>query len=216
MENSLDKLSRENKEIYICGDFNIDLLKTETEKISIDFYALMNSNGLLPYIIHPSRVIEGKSATLIDNIFSNNTDDMVLSGNIYVQFSEHFSQFASVKREKIDIKKIVMYGRDWTKYDKDKFRDDVSNQQWIYQPQDPNVLMGDFITKLGTSSDKHVAIKKLNQNVIPLCPLQLTHQQGSLTQGLVHPSPRVSQRSRRCVTRIFIYCSSHMLPLLQS
>ena len=61
-----------------------------------------------------------------------------------------------------------MYGRDWTKYEKEKLRDDVSNLQWSFQPHDPNILMADFISKLGTSSDKHVAIKKLNQKEIKL------------------------------------------------
>ena len=29
LESSLNKLIKENKEIYLCGDFNIDLLKIE-------------------------------------------------------------------------------------------------------------------------------------------------------------------------------------------
>ena len=98
IDSTLHKLTKEGKEIYICGDFNIDFLKTEVDKNSTDFYALLSSNGLLPYIIHPSRVVENKSPSLIDNIFSNNITDIVLSGNIYMQLSEHFSQFASVKR----------------------------------------------------------------------------------------------------------------------
>ena len=122
MDSTLHKLTKEGKEIYLCGDFNIDFLKTDTDKKSIDFYALLNSNGLLPYIIHPSRVVENNVPSLIDNIFSNNLTDIVLTGNIYMQLSEHFSQFASVKRDKIDIHKIVMYGRDWSTYDTDKFR----------------------------------------------------------------------------------------------
>ena len=106
--------------------------------------------------------------TLIDNIFSNNITDHVQSGNIYMQLSEHFSQFASVKRDKIDIHKIVMYGRDWTKYDKDKFREEISNHQWHYDSEDPNILMSDFYSKLGGSSDKHVKVKKLSPKDIKL------------------------------------------------
>ena len=168
MDSTLHKITKEGKEIYICGDFNIDFLKTDTEKSSTDFYALLSSNGLLPYIIHPSRVVEGKMPTLIDNIFSNNFTDHIRSGNIYMQLSEHFSQFASVKRDKIDIHKIVMYGRDWTKYDRDKFREEISRHQWLYDSEDPNVLMSDFYSKLGGSSDKHVKVKKLSHKDIKL------------------------------------------------
>ena len=103
MDSTLHKIGKEGKEIYLSGDFNIDFIKTDTEKCSTDFYALLSSNGLLPYIIHPSRVVEGKAPSLIDNIFSNNVTDIVLSGSIYMQLSEHFSQFASVKRDRIDI-----------------------------------------------------------------------------------------------------------------
>ena len=168
MDSTLHKITKENKEIYLCGDFNIDFLQTDTEKSSTDFYALLSSNGLLPYIIHPSRVVENKNPSLIDNIFSNNITDIVLSGNIYMQLSEHFSQFASIKRDKIDIHKITMYGRDWSKYDTDKFRDEISSHQWRYNSDDPSILMSDFYSKLGGSSDKHVKVKKLSPREIKL------------------------------------------------
>ena len=168
MDSTLHKLSKEGKEIYICGDFNIDFLQTDTNKKSTDFYALLSSNGLLPYIIHPSRVVENKTPSLIDNIFSNNITDIVLSGNIYMQLSEHFSQFASIKRDKIDTHKIVMYGRDWSKYDVDKFREEISNHQWQYDSDDPSVLMSNFYSKLGGSSDQHVKVKKLSPREMKL------------------------------------------------
>jgi hypothetical protein len=168
MDSTLHKLTKENKELYICGDFNIDFLKTDTDKASIDFYALLSSNGLLPLIIHPSRVVEGRLPSLIDNIFSNNTTDIILSGNVYMQLSEHFSQFASINRDKIDIHKIAMYGRDWSKYDKEKFREDVSIQQWQYHSQNPSLLMSDFLWRLSGSSDRHAAVKKLSPKEIKL------------------------------------------------
>ena len=58
LDSTLDKIAKEGKEIYLCGDFNIDFLKTDTKKSSTDFYALLSSNDLLLYIIHPSRVVE--------------------------------------------------------------------------------------------------------------------------------------------------------------
>ena len=85
-----------------------------------------------------------------------------------MQLSEHFSQFASIKRDKIDIHKIVMYGRDWSKYDTDKFREDISNHEWEHDSTDPSILMSDFYSKLGGSSDKHVKVKKLSPREIKL------------------------------------------------
>ena len=43
----------------------------------------------------------GNTATIIDNIFSNNILDNISC--------EHFSQFLSVKREKIDLKEVNIY-----------------------------------------------------------------------------------------------------------
>ena len=105
METTLNTLNDENKEIYICGDFNIDFLKMDSESSYLKFYNQLSSKSLLPFIIHPSRVMEGQTPSLIDNIFSNNVQENVLSGNIYLTLSEHFSQFSSVVRDKIDIKK---------------------------------------------------------------------------------------------------------------
>ena len=85
-----------------------------------------------------------------------------------MQLSEHFSQFASIKRDKIDTHKIVMYGRDWSKYDVDKFREEISNHQWQYDSDDPSVLMSNFYSKLGGSSDQHVKVKKLSPREMKL------------------------------------------------
>ena len=110
MDLTLKKLTTENKEVYLCGDFNIDLLKMNEVEKYLDFFTNLNGHGLLPFIIQPSRVVESQTPSLVDNIFSTNISDSVRGGNIYLTLSEHFSQFASVCREKIDVKKIVMYG----------------------------------------------------------------------------------------------------------
>ena len=39
MDATLDKLVKERKEIYICGDFNIDLLKLNEIDNHMDFYS---------------------------------------------------------------------------------------------------------------------------------------------------------------------------------
>ena len=72
------------------------------------------------------------TATVIDNIFSNNIQDIIESGNILSTLSEHFSQFLSVKREKVDLRKINTHQRDYSHFSSESFRDDVSIQNWIY------------------------------------------------------------------------------------
>ena len=168
LDSILCKISRENKEIYLCGDFNIDLLKVDSVNVNLQFFNLLNSNGLLPLILHPSRVVEGQVPSLIDNIFSNNINYKILSGNIYLNLSEHFSQFSSIKRAKIDVKKIDMFGRDYSKYTEQNFRDDVSIQRWNHITTDTNLLMTDFVWRLNGCVDRHAPIKKLSPKDIKL------------------------------------------------
>ena len=54
-------------------------------------------------ILQPTRVT-ADTATVIDNISSNNIQDEITSGNV-LSLSVHFSQIISVKREQIDLKK---------------------------------------------------------------------------------------------------------------
>ena len=63
-----------NKQIFIFVDFNIDLLNYNSNTPTTNFVNFLFSKQFLPYIIHPSRVY-GNTSTLIDNIFSNITDN---------------------------------------------------------------------------------------------------------------------------------------------
>ena len=88
----LQKMSKEGKTIVLLGDFNIDLLKYDTNKDSTAFLDLMYTNFLLPYVTTPTQVTS-HSETLIDNIFSNKIVDDLISGNIITTISDHYGQF---------------------------------------------------------------------------------------------------------------------------
>ena len=53
------------------GDFNIDLLKTGSQRPIHEYLKLIYSFSLLPTIYKPTRIRE-TTATLIDNIIRNN------------------------------------------------------------------------------------------------------------------------------------------------
>ena len=58
----LEKKKKENKLCYLLGDYNIDLLKTETHTKTGEFIDLMFASHFVPLINKPTRVSE-KSAT---------------------------------------------------------------------------------------------------------------------------------------------------------
>jgi len=72
------------------GDFNIDLLKSETCDISHNFLLPMQSYSFSPVIDKPTRV-HNNSATFIDNILVSIIDFNLSSGNIVSDISDHCS-----------------------------------------------------------------------------------------------------------------------------
>ena len=82
-----------NKQVFILGDFNINLLNyNSSTPVSSTYVNFLFSKQFLPNIIHPFRV-SGYSSTLIDNIFSNISDNETLSGKIMTQITDHFPKF---------------------------------------------------------------------------------------------------------------------------
>ena len=108
------------------------------------------------------------SATVIDNIFSNNIEDEILGGNILITFSEHFSQFTSVSREKIDLKKLNILQRDYSSFSSESFRNDVSIQNWNYSSNNVDDSFRDFYHKLEGCVNRHAPMKKLTPREIKI------------------------------------------------
>ena len=79
----------------LLGDFNADLLKYDHYDEVADFLDAMYSKLLLPNISSPTR-ITSTSATLIDNIFTNNYDNTCTSGNLVTTLSDHLAQILIV------------------------------------------------------------------------------------------------------------------------
>ena len=72
------------------GDNNIDLLNSEKHDLTDEFIDVLYCNEFLPLISRPTR-ITSTSATLIDNIFTNNHDDLncSLNGILVADISDH-------------------------------------------------------------------------------------------------------------------------------
>ena len=89
----MEKLASENKVCYMSGDFNIDLLKIDSDKDIMNFYNSLTSNLFVPRITLPTR-ITSHSQALIDNIFSNDLGfAQGISGNFIFSISDHLAQF---------------------------------------------------------------------------------------------------------------------------
>jgi hypothetical protein len=86
----LGKIDQENKLCYLMGDFNVDLFKSESCDYVNEFLEQLFTSSFLPLINKATR-ITSHTATLIDNIFTNNVEEVEnsLNGIIFSDISDH-------------------------------------------------------------------------------------------------------------------------------
>ena len=106
IQSVLEILESEKKDIYILGDFNINLLNYGIHNKTNEFLNTMFSFNLYPLITKPTRITD-KEASLIDNIFTNTIEEEKHTGLIYSDLSDHFPVF-SIASER-DLKPGVVF-----------------------------------------------------------------------------------------------------------
>ena len=90
-------LVAENKETYLMGDMNFDLLNCSNHLKTGEYPESVFSHGFLPLITtHPPN---RSPATLIDHIHANKQNILSTSGIIINDISDHFGVFAIIKRK---------------------------------------------------------------------------------------------------------------------
>ena len=105
LELALDTITKEKKRGFIMGDFNIDLLKYNHNRQVNTFVNLMYSYSFSPCIDRPTGVCSTKNGTtisLIDNIFTNDIEHKITSGNLVTDLSDYFPNFISIKGSRFD------------------------------------------------------------------------------------------------------------------
>ena len=194
LEEIFAKLNKEKKQIYIAGDFNIDLLQYEDNNKCRDFYNLVTSNGFLPLITQPTRFTD-TTQTLIDNIFTNTFDLDCESGNILIEFADHLTQFASIKKICHSKDNEPTYILDDSKFDQNLFMEDLSIQVFT-QNDDPNVYFLDLNWRYESCVKRHNKFRKLsrkeNKNkqkpwITPEILIKINHRNSLFKQKKIYP-----------------------------
>lgn len=126
----LANIQRENKYVYLLGDFNIDLLNSNHHNNSSQFIDTMYSYSLFPLINKPTRVTT-QSKTLIDNIFSNDIHSTNLfNGILLSDISDHFPVFSINVSQIITDKQLYITTRNYNQTNIDTFTDKLANFHW--------------------------------------------------------------------------------------
>ena len=135
----LDKLSKENKTIFLLGDFNINLLNYDIHPPTDEFLDFLSTHYLPPHILQPSRVTTN-SKTLIDNIFSNMAVPNISCGNLTASISDHLPQILVAPNVffSTSYHKSNNYERDWSRFDQKNFVLDCFSVEWDNVLLSPN------------------------------------------------------------------------------
>ena len=165
----VDKISSENKKVYMAGDFNFDLLNTSTHTDTFEFFDTMMSNFLLPVITIPTKINRGNS-TLIDNIFTNNLNPDTKSGNLEISLSDgHLPSFMITPKQNQNHlpKKHNISNRDKKHFNAEAFLVDYESINWDeiidLNKTDVNFSMESFINKINGLLDIHMPLRKITQ-----------------------------------------------------
>ena len=99
MEQVLQLLSRSSyTEVFICGDFNTNMLEYQSDFHCSTFLNIMSSFSYIPLITKPTRINDmSGNHSLLDNIFIRNSLCYV-PGIIMLSLSDHYPVFAICKR----------------------------------------------------------------------------------------------------------------------
>ena len=146
IEKLLQRVKR-NKIYYLVGDFNINLINSETHSWTRNFIDLLFSYGLYPRIKKPTRICLG-SATLIDNIFTNcllPTKNGILINDI----SDHLPVFSITEIQNCNrtLPKPNLYKRKIDSESLQQLNNQLSMQDWssILESSDVDFAYDNFI-----------------------------------------------------------------------
>ena len=157
----LDTLTKQNSEIYMLGDMNIDFLKYNSDKFTSDYLDMLLSSGILPIITKATRLTD-HSSTLIDHIYTNSPQKVLTSGICLADISDHLPIFCTIATKLPNMQQQKYY-RDFSTFCKNAFLNDLEKINFSdLINSDVNLSMNKLIGTLQDITDKHAPIKKIS------------------------------------------------------
>ena len=178
MVTKLEMIKKENKLCYLLGDFNVNLLNYETHYLTSNFVDTLFAYGYIPFINKPTRV-GNRSATLIDNIFTNNfMDKESMSGIIYTDITDHFPVFHISNTHVFEEEECTRTKRVFSDKNVNEFNASLSNIEWndILSLENPENSFSTFHKLYVEKFEKHFPEKTV--------PIKYRNKYEWITEGL--------------------------------
>ncbi len=197
--NILDNLTSFSIPIYVCGDFNLNALRYGINRDVTDYIDLLFSYGLIQIVIKPTRCTTN-TATLIDHIITNSSNDSHELAILTTRLSDHFPIFYFSKCNKIkNVPKTTSY-RNFSDQNIMQFSNALKSINWLSLKEfDTTQAAYDHFSDIFFSLyNIHFPCitKRINKNTHPINPWMskglLVSRQNKIslcTQSIKHPSP---------------------------
>ena len=168
LKNLLNLVKKENKLIYIMGDFNFNLLNPDRNTDSL--VDEMFSNGNYPLISKPTRI--STSMTLFDNIWTNNLKFSISSAILTDLVSDHFAIIQCTKLPNKNANQTFQLITDINPDTLPKFRQKLNEINWgfVFTEVDPDYAFLNFLKLLIEVLSMRFQWKKC-QKQSPICGL---------------------------------------------
>ena len=163
----LDIPAKEQKTIFLLGDFNVDLLKYEQCKATNAFSDFLSSNIFLPHIVQPTRITSHQKTLIY--IFSNHNSQAIVSGNLTATISDHLPQFFIAPRilSNVPNRKTNIFEDDWSKFNIEEFILDYCSVDWCHtsklQNHKVDASFPNLFDSMSNILDKHATFKKITK-----------------------------------------------------
>jgi exonuclease III len=163
---SNETLKKDN--VFIFGDFNIDLLKLNCHKPTSDYMESLFSLGYLQIVTKPTRSIHG-SSTLIDHVLTNSCQPQFNCSVLLNRISDHFPIVCTIETSKVKPKSPSVTHRNFSKVNVDIFKANLNNVSWnpLFEMTDTQAAYSSFHNDFFTLFDLHfpVVVSKFNRNI---------------------------------------------------
>ena len=159
LNESIDKLQmNRNAELYIMGDFNVNMLDKKSQQTK-DLLLTMKMLGGLPLIQEYTR--KSTNPSCIDQIFTNSSV-IAESGVVDLNVSDHLAIYCSRKKMHIKQSKREFTGRSYRTYVKEDFQGKLIDLDWrsFYECTDPVECWDIMETNIRSEIDLMCPIKK--------------------------------------------------------
>ena len=168
----LEEISSEHKNVYIMGDYNVNLLNYNSIKCINDFLNTIYNNSFRPLIDKPTRISK-KSVTLIDNILTNVLKKDVYSGIFYSDITDHLPVFQITSLSMSNHNKSShVYVKQTDPSSLKAFKKDLLIVDWdeILNSCDVDEAYNSFLCKFKEKYDSNFIPRKINKKKFPKKP----------------------------------------------